>query len=311
MRVTTLLREVLGLKHTRIVGFRFSETALVVAVRPAKRRSFCSGCGGRGARYDRRHRSWRHLDACGLAIELEYEIWRVACPRCGVTTEMVPWADSCSGFTYAFEDVVAYLAQRADKTSISQMMRVAWKTVGRIIERVVARLGHRREERLCNLRNIGIDELSYRRHHSYVTIVTDHDSGRVVWAAPGKDAETALNFFRELGPERTRDLETISIDMSKAYKSAVLEAAPQARVVFDRFHVQRLAHDALDEVRRMQVRELKGTDEGQTLKKTRFALQKNPWNLTQPEHEKLTQVQRSNKAPLPRVPPEGDARRHP
>ena len=103
MRVTTLLRAVLGLKHTRILGFRFTETALVVAVKPTKRSSFCSTCGGGAARYDHRPRTWRHLDACGLEIELEYAIWRVACPRCGVTTEMVPWADPVSGFTYAFD----------------------------------------------------------------------------------------------------------------------------------------------------------------------------------------------------------------
>ena len=295
MRTITLLRAVLGLKHTRVVSVRLTETALVIAVKPAKRSSFCSTCGGRGPRYDRRPWSWRHLDAFGVTTELEYETWRVDCPRCGVKTEMVPWADAGSGFTQAFEDVVAYLAQRTDKTTVSTMMRMAWRTVGRIIERVVARLGGGREARLEGLRNVGIDELSYRRHHEYVSIVTDHDGGRVVWAAPGKDADTAKGFFAELGAERAAKIEVVTMDMSKAYIAAVTEAAPQARIVFDRFHVQRLAHDALDKVRRDQVRELAGTDEASVVKKTRFALQKNPWNLVQPEHEKLSEVQRSNK----------------
>jgi transposase len=205
---------------------------------------------------------------------------------------MVPWADAGSGFTHAFEDVVAFLTQRADKTTVSTMMSVAWKTVGRIVERVVARLG--RPDRLDGLRNIGIDELSYRRHHEYITVVTDHDSGRIVWAAPGKDADTVLAFFDALGPERAAKIETITIDMSNAYKTAIAEAAPHARVVFDRFHVQRLAHDALDKVRREQWRAA-NRDEKDAIKGTRFALQKNPWNLTQPEHEKLSAVQRTNK----------------
>lgn len=293
MRVSTLLRELLGLKHTRILSFRFTETELVVAVKPAKRSSFCSGCGGRAPRYDRRRREWRHLDVCGLSVSLEYETWRVECGRCGVTTEMVPWAAAGSGFTHAFEEVVAYLAQRTDKTTVSTMMAIAWKTVGLIIERVVARLGPK--DRLGGLRRIGIDELSYRRHHEYVTVVTDHDSGRVVWVSPGKDAATVRRFFAELGAERTAQIEMITIDMSNAFKSAVAEAAPHAQVVFDRFHVQRLAHDALDKVRREQVRELTGTDDAATVKKTRFALQKNPWNLSQSDHEKLADVQRSNK----------------
>lgn len=293
MRVTTLLRELLGLKHTRVLGFRFTRTELVVAVRPAKRSSFCSGCGGRAPRYDRRRREWRHLDLCGLPVVLESETWRVDCPRCGVTTEMVPWAGASAGFTHAFEEVVAYLAQRTDKTTVSTMMAIAWKTVGAIIQRVVARLGPK--DRLAGLKRIGIDELSYRRHHKYVTVVTDHDTGRVVWVSPGKDAETVLRFFAELGPERTAQIEMITIDMSNAFKSAIAQAAPHARVVFDRFHVQRLAHDALDKVRREQVRELAGTDDAAAVKKTRFALQKNPWNLSQSDHVKLAEVQRSNR----------------
>jgi len=293
MRVTTLLRELLGLKQTRVVGFRFTDAELVVAVKPAKRSSYCAGCASRAPRYDRRLREWRHLDICGLRVALEYEAWRLDCPRCGITTEMVPWASRGAWFTYPFEEVVAHLAQRTDKTTVSTMMTIAWKTVGSIIERVVRRFGP--DDRLAGLRRIGIDELSYRRHHEYITIVTDHDTGRVVWAAPGKDAATALRFFRDLGPERTAEIETITIDMAGAYKSAIAEAAPRAQVVFDRFHVQRLAHDALDRVRREQVRELAGTEDARVVKKTRFALQKNPWNLTMSEHAKLADVQRSNR----------------
>ena len=165
-----------------------------MAVKPAKRSSFCSGCGGRAPRYDRRRREWRHLDVCGFAVSLEYETWRVECPRCGVTTEMVSWAAAGSGFTHAFEEVVAYLAQRTDKTTVST--------------------------------RIGIDELSYRRHHEYVTVVTDHDSGRVVWVSPAKDAATVLRFFADLGAERTAQIEMITIDRSNAFTSAVAEAAP-------------------------------------------------------------------------------------
>jgi transposase len=205
---------------------------------------------------------------------------------------MVPWAAAGSGFTEVFEDAVAALAQRTDKTTVTRLMRVSWATVGRIIERVFARLAP--ADRLDGLKRIGLDELSYRRHHEYLTIVTDHDTGRVVWAAPGKDKDTVLRFFAELGPERTAAIETITMDLSGAYKAAVAEAAPHARVVFDRFHVQRLAHDALDTVRRQRWRAADPEDKD-AIKGTRFALQKNPWNLTQSEHEKLAGVQRTNK----------------
>ncbi len=75
-------------------------------------------------------RRWRPLDLCGLPVELEYAIWRVDFPGCGVTTESVPWADAGSGFTSPFEDLVAHLAQQCGKTTVTRLMRVAWATVG-------------------------------------------------------------------------------------------------------------------------------------------------------------------------------------
>jgi transposase len=206
--------------------------------------------------------------------------------------ELVPWAEPQSWFTYDFEQHVAYLAQRADKTTLSDTMRIAWSTVGSIIERVVARL--RPGDALDGLRVIGVDELSYRRHHQYVTVVVDHERGAVVWAREGKDADTLRAFFAELGNERCAKLEAVTLDLSAAYIKAVTEASPQARQIFDRFHVQRLAHDALDVVRRQQWRAA-DSDQKEAIKGTRFALQKNPWNLTDVERGKLADVQRTNR----------------
>jgi transposase len=173
------------------------------------------------------------------------------------------------------------------------MMRISWVTVGSIVERVVARL--RPGDRLDGLTEIGIDELSYRKHHEYITVVVDHRARRVVWAAPGKSAETTGAFFTALGPARAAKLTVVTMDLSKSYSEPTRAAAPQARIVFDRFHVQRLAHDALDEVRREQVRLLAGTDDARALKKSRWALLKNPWNLSAVESDKLVEVQRANR----------------
>jgi transposase len=118
-------------------------------------------------------------------------------------------------------------------------------------------------------------------------VVVDHITARIVWAHRGKNAETLKAFFDELGPERCAKLEAITIDMSAAYIKAVTEATPEAQLIFDRFHVQRLAQDALDQVRRAEVREADVEDK-RALKKTRWALLKNPWNLSRVEQEKLS-----------------------
>jgi transposase len=148
----------------------------------------------------------------GMKLYLSYGTRRVDCERCGVTVEHLPWADVGAWFTRPFEDQVGYLAQRSDKTTVSNLMRVAWTTVGDIIQRVVKR--HQRVDPLDGLTHIGVDELSYRKHHEYVTVVVDHIRGKIVWASKGKNADTLKAFFAELGPERIAKLEAVTIDMS-------------------------------------------------------------------------------------------------
>ena len=295
MRATTLLRRQLALKRTRVKGFQFTDSGLEVEVTPTTRVPYCSACMRRAPRvYDHREREWRHLDFAGMEVTLRYRQRRVACRSCGdVHAELVPWAEARSRFTRDFEDQAAYFAQVMDRTAASRLLRVAWRTVGQIIERVVARLGP--TDRLDGLEYVGIDELSYRRHHEYITSVVDHVATKVVWAAEGKSAATVDGFFEALGPARAAKLKGVTIDMSGAFIDAVQRGAPQAQIIFDRFHVQRLAQDAVDQVRREQVRALAGTDNAAALKKTRWALLKNPWNLTAVEGDKLVEVQRTNR----------------
>jgi transposase len=133
------------------------------------------------------------------------------------------------------------------------------------------------------------------RHHKYVTVVVDHDKQRVVWASEGKSAATLTRFFEDLGPERCSQIEAVTIDMSEAYIKAVTSATPAARLIFDRFHVQRLAHQALDETRRDEVRKAIGKDEKKALKGIRWSLQKSAWNLTDADVQTLNQLEETNK----------------
>lgn len=294
MRAQSLLRTVLGLKDTRVLDVSFDDAGMVVDVAPQWTAPRCSECGAPGPGYDRdRGRCWRHLDAAGMQLRLRYDIRRVKCARCGVKVERVPWAEPSSWFTRPFEDHTGYLAQRCDKTTVSELMRIAWDTVGAIIQRVMAR--RRDANRLDGLTHIGVDELSYRRHHEYVTVVVDHDAGKVVWAHPGKNADTLTRFFDELGPDRTAQLKTVTIDMSEAYIKAVTEAAPAAEIVFDRFHVQRLVQDAVDEVRREEARGAESEVARKQVKGTRWSLLKSFWNLSLFDMTRLSELQRQNK----------------
>ena len=294
MRITSVFRKLLSFEQTVVTGVTFDSDSLVVDVKPTWRRPRCAECHRKASgSYDRYEgRRWRHLDVCGMKVYLRADRRRVWCRDCGVRVEHLPWADGGSNFTRAFEDQVGYLAQRTDKTTVSELMRIAWATVGDIARRVVDR--HGPADKLEGLVNIGVDELSVRRHHKYITVVVDHDRQRIVWATEGKTAESLKAFFDELGTERCQQIQTVTLDMSKAYAKAVSEACPQATQALDRFHVQRLIHDALDEVRRSEVREAIEPDDKRVLKKTRWPLQKNPWNLHGFEAEKLSMLQKAN-----------------
>ena len=259
MRTTTLLKALLGMQHLRVTGFAVEAGALVIEVCPAWRTPRCSGCQRRRSHYDTRPpRRWRHLDFGGVRVYLRYGLRRVACRTCGVVVEAVPWcAVTTARFTTRFEEAVGFLVQRCDKTSVQELFGIAWVTVGQIVERVVHR--HRPDDPLEGLLAIGVDELSYRKGHKYVTTVTDLLSGRIVWAAEGKSAATLLRFFEDLGDARCAALAVVTMDMSEAYITAVQQQLPTAQIVFDRFHVQQLVSKALDDTRRAEWRRLRAT----------------------------------------------------
>jgi len=229
----------------------------------------------------------------GITVKLRAQVYRVVCKRCGVRTTSVPWGRSGSVFTRQFEDEVAWFLQHTDQTSTATYFGISWVTAGKIAQRVVAEKLD--GSLLEDLHFIGVDEISYGRPKKFLTVVVDHERGRVVWAAEGKSSETLGQFFQLIGSERSAAIEVVTMDMSAAFIKGVTEHAPNAEIVFDRFHVVRLLLDAVDEVRREQQRALEDAGEGKALKKTRFSLLKNPWNLTRKEKQKLAAIQLNNR----------------
>jgi transposase len=222
----------------------------------------------------------------------------VECREHGVVVARVPWARHGSWFTRAFEDQAAWLASHCSKTAVCELMRVSWLTVGRMIERVVAEQSRRRGDPLRGLQRIGIDELSYRKGQRYVTVVVCHDSGRLVWAADGRDKQTVERFFDALGEERCEQLELVSSDLGEWITRVVEKRCPRATLCLDPFHVVALASDALDEVRREvwnQARRAGDASGARWLKGARWALWKRPERLTDRQRAKLQTIEHVNR----------------
>jgi transposase len=180
-------------------------------------------------------------------VWLEAEIARVDCRRCDrVRTEDVPWARPRARHSRDFEDVVGWLAQRMDKTSITKLMRCSWEAVNGMVMNLVE--DNIDDTRLDGLFNLGVDEIAYKRGHTYLTIVADHDSGNVVWVGEGASTSTLSAFFEELGPDRCQQVKAMSMDMASRWKNPCATHIPQATVCYDQFHVMKWCNEALDAV---------------------------------------------------------------
>jgi transposase len=324
VRNSRLWRALLGVdKRAVIEEIEFDDDGadgevVVAHVRPRRgARGRCGRCGRKAPSYDRGEgrRRWRGLDLGTVRVWLEADAPRVECPEHGPTVVAVPWARHNTGHTHDFDDTVAWLAVACSKTAVCELMRIAWRTVGAIVARVWADT-EKRIDRFANLRRIGIDEISYKRHHKYLTIVVDHDSGRLVWAAAGRDKTTLRRFFDALGDDRCALITHVSADAADWIADVVAERCPGAVRCADPFHVVAWATEALDAERRRAWNDARalartepkrgrgrpgtespprpGHEQARKLKGARYALWKNPDDLTERQTEKLAWIAKTD-----------------
>jgi transposase len=213
-----------------------------------------------------------------------------------VVVAQVPWADHDVRSTRAFDEQVAWLAVHCNQSAVSELMRISWRTVGWIVARVSWRL-RQGEDQLAGLRRIGIDEISFRRGHKYLVVVVDHDTGRLVWAAEGRDEDTLDRFFFELGEERAKLITHVSADAGNWIAPVVALRCPNAVRCMDPFHVTMWATEALDKVRREvwnAARRRGQVQKARDLKSSRWALWKAGDRLNPKQQAKLDSIERTN-----------------
>ena len=304
MRVKKVLMAVLGLcRETVVVGWELRDgerPKVEVWLRlKARRRGRCGRCGELASFYDQGggERRWRHVDVGFATCELIADARRVDCTGCGPTVARVPWARHDSAFTRAFEDLVVHDAIVGNKQAAADRYGVSWRAVNHMCVRVATEaLG--RDDLLDGLVAIAIDEVKYKKGQRYLTVVCDHVTGKVVWAATGRSKATVGKFFDALGTERAAGLQFVTADGATWIRDVVTVRAPDAIVCLDTFHVISWATDALDEVRRNEWNQLRrhgATAVAKTLKGLRFLLLRNWQNLTGAQRTTIRALDGSNR----------------
>jgi len=303
VRVSKVLKAVLGFsREVVIMGVEVvAEGRPVVRVHvrsKAQRRGRCGRCGDLASWFDQGDgvRSWRHLDAGYATVELVALARRVKCASCGPTVAMVPWARHASAFTRAFEDLVVHDAVVGNKQAAADRYGISWRAVNNMCVRLANEaLG--RVDLLDGLIAIAIDEVKYKKGHKYLTVVCDHVTGRVIWAAEGRSKDTVRKFFNALG-DRAGQLEFVTADGATWITDVVAERAPEAVVCLDTFHVIGWATKALDEVRREEWNKLRRAgraDSAKEFKGLRFLLRRNWENLAMGQRDVIWALEAANR----------------
>lgn len=276
----------------RLVG----EKRIEVKVEPRRgSKGICSGCGKSCPGYDRLpERAFTHVPLWGIAVIFLYCMRRLACPRCGVTVEAVPWSTGKSPLTLSYAWYLSEWAKLLSMQEVARQFRTTWHNVFSAVAMAVA-WGRERMD-MTGITAIGIDEIHWSTKQGFMTLVyqIDNHCKRLLWCGEKRTEKTIKGFFDWFGNDRCADLKFVCSDMWKPYLKHIALRAKNALNILDRFHIAQKLGDAIDDVRAAETKELMRTGKPVILKHSRWCLLKNPENLTDNQKVKLKDLLKCN-----------------
>ena len=291
MRDTSLMQQALGLTPPWTVSrtdFEAQRLDIQIDFVPGSRFA-CPSCGAADCpAHDTERMSWRHLNFFQHQAYLNARVPRVRCVHCGVRKIGVPWARPGSGFTLLFEAMVMTMVRAMPVKAVARMVGEHDTRLWRVVHHYVDQA--RQNTDAAGVTDLAIDETAAGRGQDYITLFVDIGQARVLFATEGKDAQTVAAFaedFTAHGGDPAAIAE-VCIDMSAAFIKGVAEHLPQAEITFDKFHAVKLINDAVDQVRREEV---KSRPE---LKQSRYVWLKNETSLSSGQRELRDSLAKSN-----------------
>lgn len=247
----------------------------------------CPECGRECSIHDSApERTWRHLDTMQFTTLIRARTPRANCPEHGVKTMTVPWAAPQGRFTLHFERfAIEVLLACASVSQACELLGINWDTAQEIMRRAVARGLEQRQ--LEGLKYLGMDEKSFKRGQSFITLLTDLEQSRVLDVVAERTTEAATQLWTTLSPEQKQAVEAVAVDMWDPFIRTLQREVPDADIVHDKFHVSKYLGEAVDKVRRQEHKELMAQGD-ETLKGTRQLWLYNPQNFSEDQAVEFT-----------------------
>jgi transposase len=274
----------------------YGKMSVVISIKARKNsKGTCMDCGKSCGTYDTQPtRHYEYVPIWAIPVYFEYAPRRVNCPVHGIHVEQIPWAIGKEQMTTSYKLFLSTWAKRLSWKDVARVFNTTWNSVFRAIKSVVDYgLEHRDWD---GIEQIGIDEISVFKGHKYLTLVYQLDKGkrRLLWSGKDRKIKTLLRFFREFGKERCIGLRFVCSDMWKPYLKVIKKKAVNALNILDRFHIMKKFNEAIDEVRRQEVKKLNAQDQENVLANGRWLLLKKVANLTQKQTHRLSQLLKIN-----------------
>jgi transposase len=244
----------------------------------------CPECGRACSIHDcAPERTWRHLDTMQFATLIRARTPRANCPEHGVKTMRVPWAAPQGRFTLLFERfAVDVLLASGSISQACGLLGIGWETAQEIMRRAVERGLECRQ--LDGLKHLGMDEKSFKRGQSYISLLTDLEQSRVLDVVEERTAEAADQLWETLSPAQKEAVEAVAVDMWEPFIRTIQKQVPEADIVHDKFHISQYLGEAVDQVRRQEHKALMAQGD-ETLKGTRQLWLYNPEHFSPAQAE--------------------------
>jgi len=304
MLIKTLLNKVERFKSfvygTACVTLVGGTEALVIDIVPRRNSGpICPECAKRRTVYDRQpQRLFEYIPVWSFKVYFRYAPRRVKCPEHGVKVESLPWGYGKERMTFSYQVYLSRWAKRLSWKETADIFETSWDTVFRAVKFVVDYgLANRSLE---GVTEIGVDEIAVFKGHKYLTLVYQLNAGvrRLLWCGPERRTKTLLRFFHEFGKERSAQLQFVCSDMWAPYLKVIAKKAPQAMNILDRFHIMRKFNEAIDEIRRDEVKQFNANGQENVLNRGRWLLLKRPENLSDKQTVRMGELLKLNLASI-------------